>query len=68
MKIEVTTDNEVLFNGDADDFLEANDYDEELEELLNELNNEEEGVVFIFYGNQGTEYEIEKLEDSMEEE
>lgn len=62
MKIEVRCENEVLFNGDADEFLEINEYDEDLEYILNRLDNSPIGIVDSFFENQCTQYEIEKLE------
>lgn len=63
MKIRVEFDSEDIFEGDCEEFLEINEYDEELEEFLNILNNCEIGTEKTFYGNQGMEYIFEKLED-----
>lgn len=63
MKIRVEFDNEDIFEGDCEEFLEVNEYDEELEEFLNNLENYEIGTQKIYYGNQAMEYIIEKLED-----
>lgn len=62
MKIEVLKNNKPMFEGEADELLEAFNYDLELEELLNELDIRDIGSSFkmdIF----GYELNIEKLAD-----
>lgn len=63
MQITVTDgqDNELLFNGDADEFLEVNDYDADLEELLNELLDDNKSEVV--YGGHCTHPYIIKKEE-----
>lgn len=56
MKIEARQGDEVLFIGEADDFLEKNDYDLALEEILNLLNDACIGETALFEN-----VEIEKL-------
>lgn len=63
MKIRVEFDGEDIFEGDCEDFLEENEYDEELEEFLNILSDCSVGTEKTFYGNQAMEYIFEKLED-----
>lgn len=57
MFIEVRI-NEVLFNGDAEDFLEENCYDDELECFLNNLDRCEVGTKKSYYG-----YIFEKVKE-----
>ena len=57
MEIEVRVDNEVVFNGDADEFLFMQDNDIELENLLDKLESKPYNSIIRF-----EETEIEKLE------
>ena len=62
MRILVTDEfNDKIFKGDADEFLELNDYDEELEIELNNLNRMDVGdsVDFVTFLNQS--YNITKI-------
>lgn len=70
MRIEVIERDSanLIFLGEADDFLEANNYDDEIEEFLNCLDTEDVGTVKSYFANQGMEYTVEKLEEDMEEE
>ena len=58
MCIEVTNNdnNESIFTGLADDFLELNNYDSELEEILSNLDNHRIGHISNF-----DDYIIEKI-------
>lgn len=68
MYIEVTNDsNEVIFEGLAEDFLEANDYDEEIREFLCNLDAKKIGSIDYYYGNFGEEFKFEKIEDERED-
>ena len=60
MEIEVRVDNEVVFNGLAEDFLFMKDCDIELELALNELETAKDGTVIEYDG-----MEIEKLESTL---
>lgn len=55
--------NEQIFEGDAEQFLEDNDYDEEIESFLNVLDGKPIGHIMNYYGWLGQCYEFEKLED-----
>ena len=57
MEIEVRVDNEVVFNGLAEDFLFMKDCDMELETVLNEMEIMKDGSIINYDG-----MEIEKLE------
>lgn len=60
MEIEVRIDNEVVFNGLAEDFLYQNDLDIELEDLLDRLDSMLDGSIVFF-----EDMEIEKLETNL---
>ena len=60
MEIEVRVDNEVVFNGLAEDFLYQNDLDIELEDLLDRLDSMLDGSIVFF-----EDMEIEKLETNL---
>ena len=60
MEIEVRIDNEVVFNGLAEDFLYQNDLDAELEDLLDRLDSMLDGSIVFF-----EDMEIEKLETNL---
>lgn len=57
MEIEVRVDNEVVFNGLAEDFLFMKDCDMELETVLNEMEIMKDGSIINY-----DDMEIEKLE------
>ena len=65
MKIKVKEENQTIFIGDAEDFLEQYEYDEELEIALNELEYPEIKVVrFLGYlGSWKIEKELELIYD-----
>lgn len=63
MYIKVKNDGELVFKGVAEQFLEINDYDEEMIEILNELDQNEIGTKTNIYGNFGDVFEVEKVED-----
>lgn len=65
MKIKVKEENQVIFLGDAEDFLEQYEYDEELEIALNELEYPEiKAVRFLGYlGSWRIEKELELIYD-----
>ena len=58
MEIEVRVDNEVVFNGDADEFLFMQDNDIELENLLDKLESKPYNSIVKF-----EDLRIEKLLD-----
>ena len=58
MEIEVRADNEVVFNGDADEFLFMQDNDIELENLLDKLESKPYNSIVRF-----EDLRIEKLLD-----
>lgn len=62
MEIKVTDLDEMqtIFVGDADEFLEINMYDEELELFLNRIERLQFGESKIFEGNLGSKYLVEK--------
>lgn len=47
-----------IFNGDIDEFLEINNYDEELEDILNQVNFSNDDTIFIVWS--GQRFAIEK--------
>lgn len=55
-------DDEMIFEGEAEDFLEVNDYDSEIEYALNELDRKRVGDSVKIRGNQSDCFEIEKIE------
>lgn len=59
--IDVKNENGLnIFSGSYEDFLEINNYDSELEEMLNELQTKDiENIVF--YGNFGNKFLIKKV-------
>lgn len=65
MFIEVTNvdTNEVIFEGEAEVFLERMEYDELLEDFLVDLDEKDEGEKRTFYGDLilSGEYIVEKL-------
>lgn len=65
MEIKVTDIelNEIIYEGDADEFLFINENDESLEELLTELDTMPMGTKKSYYGNFCSEYIFEKTEN-----
>lgn len=63
MYIRVTEDFDVIYEGDADEFLEINFYEEELEACLNELEAYKKNSVTYGGGAMPT-YTIEQVEYS----
>ena len=60
-EIEVTNEyGEIIYNGTYEEFLEQNDYDEELEEVLNQLQNSNARQI-SFFGFFAFEYVIRKV-------
>ena len=53
-KINVIEDytGETIFNGDVDTFLEVNNYDEELEDILNQVNFSNSDMIYIIWSGQ----------------
>lgn len=71
MFIEVTDNDsgEIIFEGEADEFLEQNEYDEEIEIFLNELDYEcGFGESKILYGNFAEEFVVKKIAKSLYDE
>lgn len=65
MEIEVFCNNDdEIFSGDADEFLELNDYDTELESVLNILNCMRIGRTVDFTSDLGQSYSIRKISNS----
>ena len=61
VEIEVTDEyGEVIYNGTYEEFLAENDYDEELEEVLNQLQNSNARQI-SFFGFFASEYVIRKV-------
>ena len=64
-KIEIEVENveskEVVFSGSYEDFLEINDFDDELEEILNNLQKDKNNKEINFYGTDSNEYLIKKI-------
>lgn len=63
MVILVENDNEILFEGDADDFLFYNEDDFDLELILNELDNMRMGSSVNAYDSDGNMITITKIEN-----
>lgn len=59
-KINVIEDytSNTIFNGDIDTFLEVNNYDEELEDILNQVNFSNSDQIYIVWS--GQKFIIEK--------
>lgn len=59
-KINVIEDyaGNTIFNGDIDTFLDVNNYDEELEDILNQVNFSNSDTFYIVWG--GQKFIIEK--------
>ena len=61
IEIEVVDEyGEVVYSGTYEEFLEQNDYDEELEEVLNQLQNSNARQI-SFFGFFASEYIIRKV-------
>ena len=61
MYIEVINDNNEIFRGEADEFLELNDYDVELESCLSNLNDRIIGATTRFINENGVEFFIRRI-------
>jgi hypothetical protein len=69
MFIRVTDETrEEIFKGDAEDFLSINDYDEEMCEILNRLDNYKVSSKAKIYGNFGDIFVAEKIDETEVEE
>ena len=61
VEIEVADEyGEVVYSGTYEEFLAQNDYDEELEEVLNQLQNSNTRQI-LFFGFFASEYVIRKV-------
>ena len=61
IEIEVTDEyGEIIYSGTYEEFLAQNDYDEELEEVLNQLQNSNARQI-SFFGFFASEYVIRKV-------
>ena len=61
IEIEVTNEyGEIIYNGTYEEFLAQNDYDEELEEVLNQLQNSRARQI-SFFGFFASEYIIREV-------
>lgn len=63
MFIEVLDGNDEIFRGNADEFLEVNDYDEEIELCLNELNTRVLGAEIELITFLGQSYTIRRIKN-----
>lgn len=61
MQIKVENDLDIVFEGDADDFLYENDNDIDLEIMLNELEDKKDFSKINAYNNEGDMVTITKL-------
>jgi hypothetical protein len=61
MQIKVENETDVIFEGDADDFLFENDSDMDLEIMLNNLESKKDFSVVNAYDNNGDVVKITKL-------
>ena len=61
MQIKVENETDVIFEGDADDFLFENDSDMDLEIMLNNLEEKKDFSVVNAYDNNGDIVKITKL-------
>lgn len=61
MQIKVENETDIIFEGDADDFLFENDSDMDLEIMLNELENKKDFSTVNAYNNEGDIVTITKL-------
>ena len=61
MQIKVENDSDIIFEGDADDFLYENDNDTDLEIMLNELEEKKDFSKVNAYNNEGDIVTITKL-------
>lgn len=57
-------DDEIIFNGSAEDFLESNGYNSDIEIILNDLNYMPIGTKLEIYGNQSDVFVVTRLEDT----
>ena len=61
MQIKVENENDVIFEGDADDFLIENDNDMDLEIILNDLEEQDDYSAVDAYNNDGDIVTITKI-------
>ena len=62
MEVEVLNENEeIIYNGLADDLVAMDFYDDELEEMLNNLQRDRELEEIEYYDENGMEYLIRKV-------
>lgn len=61
MQIKVENENDVIFEGDADDFLFENDSDMDLEIILNDLEEQDDYSAVDAYNNDGDIVTITKI-------
>lgn len=54
-------DNKIMFKGDADDFILNNNYDDEIIERLNVLNNLKVGASILLYSSEGERYKAKRI-------
>lgn len=61
MQIKVENENDIIFEGDADDFLFENDSDMDLEIILNDLEEQDDYSAVDAYNNDGDIVTITKI-------
>ena len=61
MQIKVENENDIIFEGDADDFLFENDSDMDLEIILNDLEEKKDFSTVDAYDNNGNVVTITKM-------
>ena len=61
MQIKVENENDIIFEGDADDFLFENDSDMDLEIILNDLEEQDDYSAIDAYNNDGEIVTITKI-------
>lgn len=61
MQIKVENENDIIFEGDADDFLFENDSDMDLEIILNDLEEQDDYSAVDAYNNDGNIVTITKI-------
>lgn len=61
MQIKVENENDIIFEGDADDFLFENDSDMDLEIILNDLEEQNDYSAVDAYNNNGDIVTITKI-------
>lgn len=65
--VEVYCDNDLYFSGDIEDFLEQENYDEELEFVLNNLSEENPYAKYLTMNGDLLEIEYSKVFESEDE-